>query len=151
MQGNQRIKDIIAALTDKNDIDHDMRAKQLNNTIKKLWNQQYLRTVNWWNLMPPDDLATKINLEEEKKLRGHQTTSAGMTARMVKEAGEAAKKRLGELKQDDRRQDSLKRKAVDKIDIKTLRERKRRRIEDDSEEEEEVLFDFDVRFGLLFG
>jgi len=144
MQGHQRIKDIIAALTDKNDIEHDTRSSQLNNTIKKLWNQQYLRTVHWWNLMPPDDLSSKINLEEEKKLRGEKTTSASMTTKLVKEASEAAKRRINALKQDDRSQDSLKRKAMDKIDMKTLRDRKRRRIEEDSEGEQEVTFDFDV-------
>jgi len=143
MQGHQRIKDIIAALTDKTDIDYDIRAKQLNTTLKKLWNEQYLRTISWWNLMPPDDLSSKINLEEEKRVRGGTTTSASMTTKLVKEAGEAAKRRLDALKQDDRNQTSLKRKAAEKIDMKTLR--KRRRIEDDSaDEEDEVTFDFDV-------
>lgn len=147
MQGHQRIKDIIAALTDKTDIDHDIRVKQLNTTLKKLWNEQYLRTISWWNLMPPDDLSSKINLEEEKRVRGEMTTSASMTTKLVKEAGEAARRRLDALKQDDRNQTSLKRKAAEKIDMKTLR--KRRRIEEDSaDDEEEVTFDFDV---FLFG
>jgi hypothetical protein len=144
MQGRQRIKDIIAALTDANDIDHDIRAKQLSDIIKKLWNNKYLRIVDWWSLMPPDDLATKINLEEEKRLRGDQTTSASLPAKVVKEANEAAKRRLTRLKQENRSQDTLKRKATDKIDIKTLRERKRRKIEESDDEEEEVAFDFDV-------
>ena len=148
MQGHLRIKDIISSLTDEKDINYNTRAKQLNVTIKNLWNQQYLKTVNWWNLMSSDDLAAKLHLEEEKLLRGDQSTSASMTAKQNKEATENAKKRLNELKQENRGTDSLKRKAHEKTDLKTFRDRKRRKIDNDSDEEEEITFDFDVSSSL---
>jgi hypothetical protein len=146
MQGHQRIQDIIAALTDSSHIDHEHRTKTLNTALKTLWNQRYLRRINWWNLMPPDDLASKINLEEEKKIQGEKmTTSATLTSKALKEAGEASRKRIAELNKEKRTEGSLKRKATDKIDIQTFR--KKRRFEDDDEEEKdkELRSDFDVR------
>jgi hypothetical protein len=140
MQGRQRIKDIIATLTDTNDVDYQLRLKTLHNTLTLLLNEQYLCTVNWWNLMPPDDLLAKITLEEEKKVR-LGTTSASLASKAVKEAREATERRLAALKHDDK---GLKRKASEMIDIQTHRMRKKRKVEDDEEEEQEGRFEFDV-------
>ena len=142
MQGRQRIKDIIAALTDPNDIDHHHRLKTLQMTLKNLLNEQYLRTVNWWHIMPADDLVAKITLEEEKKLRSG-STSASLTSKSIKEAKGAMEKRIIALKHDDKFLESLKRKASEKLDLETHRKSKRRRIEED-EESDEFKFDFDV-------
>lgn len=146
MQGRQRIKDIVSALTDKDDINHDERTKTLNRTLKSLLNEQYLCTVNWWNLTPPDELNAKIILEEEKKLWLGATTSATLPARIKKEAGESARKRLSALKQDDKNMAGLKRKAIELVDASTHRSGKRRRVEEDDEEEEDedAKLDFDV-------
>jgi RNA polymerase III subunit RPC82 len=137
MQGRQKIKDIIAALTDSNDVDYQTRLKSLHKMLTTLLDQQYLRTVNWWNLMPPDDLAHKISLEEEKKLRGSGTTSAGMASKTIKEAGKAAEKRLKSMKQDDKLMASLKRKPEEEVDIEAYRKSKRRRVLDDDDEEQQ--------------
>lgn len=137
MQGRQKINDIIAALTDPNDVDYQTRLKSLHKTLTNLLDQQYLRTVNWWNLMPPDDLVHKITLEEEKKLRGSGTTSAGMASKTIKEAGKATEKRLKSIKQDDKLMESLKRKRSEEVDIEAYLKNKRRRVLDDDEEEQE--------------
>ena len=146
MQGGQKIKNIITALTDPNDINYQSRLKALHKTLVTLSNQQYFRTVNWWNLMPPDELQAKITLEEEKKLRREgATSSAAMTAKSIKEAGKATEHRLKALRHDDKTMEGLKRKASDMIGIDDHRDKKRRlmRIEDD-DEEDEVRFEFDV-------
>lgn len=138
MQGRQRIKDIISTLTDSSDIDDKLRTKTLNNTLTTLLNQKYLRVVQWWHLTPPDDLQTKISQEEEKKLRGEKTTSAGLSTKTIKEAASKTLTRLNALKEDDKKMEGLKRRADEKIDIATHREAKRRRrgyVLDDEEEE----------------
>ena len=151
MQGRQKIKDIIAALTDIND---KTSLKKLQKTLKTLLDQQYLRTVSWWNLIPPDELVSKITLEEEKKLRAGATTSASMTSKVIKEAGKATQTRLKAMRHDDKTMEGLKRKASDMISIQGHLDKKRRLhliVEDEDEEEEEnVGFDFDVCVPLLF-
>jgi hypothetical protein len=151
MQGQQKIKDIIAALTDVND---PSSLKRLQKTLKTLLDQQFLRTVNWWNLMPQDELFSKITLEEEKKLRAGATTSASMTSKVKKEAGKATETRLKAMRHDDRTMEGLKRKASDMISIEGHRAKTQRLhliIEDEDEEEEEsVRFDYDVCLPLLF-
>ena len=147
MQGRQRIKDIISTLTDASDIDHQLRTRTLNNTLTTLLNQKYLRVVQWWHLIPPDDLETKIVQEEEKKLRGQQTTSAGLSTKSIKEAASNSLSRLNALKEDDKKMEGLKRKANEKIDIEALRQTKRRRrgyVDDEEEGEEEVRLDVNV-------
>jgi hypothetical protein len=143
MQGRQRIKDIVAALTDTDDIDHQLRSRTLNTTLMTLLKEQYLRTVNWWNIMPAFDLHNKIALEEEKKLRGEDTTSASLSAKTLKEAAKGTADRLKTIKGDDRVLEGVKRKANELIDVQHLRESKRRRIDNDVKEEKDEL-DFDV-------
>lgn len=138
MQGRQRIKDIISTLTDSSDIDHKLRTKTLNKTLTTLLNEKYLRVVQWWHLTPPDDLQTKIAQEEEKKLRGEKTTSAGLSTKTIKEAASKTLTRINALKEDDKTMEGLKRRADEKIDIGAHREAKRRRrghVVDDDEEE----------------
>lgn len=153
MQGRLRIRDIVTALTDPNDIDYEHRLKQLYSTLTTLLNQQYLRPVNWWNLMSPDDLANKVTIEEEKKLRGGGTTSASMTSKMIKEAAAAGEARVKALKHDDKVMESLKRKTPDTINAATHRKNKKRKIwaddDDDDEEEREAKFEFDVSTLLI--
>jgi len=148
MQGRQRIKDIISTLTDASDIDHQLRTRTLNNTLRTLLNQKYLRVIQWWHLMPPDDLETKIVQEEEKKLRGEKTTSAGLSTKTIKEAASNTLTRLNALKEGDKKMEGLKRKANEKMDIESLRQNKRRRraymMEDDEEEQEEAILDVNV-------
>ena len=146
MQGRLRIKDIVTALTDPNDVDYGLRLKQVHSTLTTLLNQQYLRTVNWWNLMPPDDLANKVTIEEEKKLRGGGTTSVSMSSKQIKEAGKAGEARVRALKLDDKAMESLKRKAPEMVNATTHRKNKKRRLMGDSDEEEEKeeKFEFDV-------
>ena len=146
MQGGQKIKDITAALTDPNDIDYQSRLKTLQKTLITLANQQYFRTVHWWNLIPQDELNHKLQLEEETKLReSGQTTSVSMASKIIKEAGKATEHRLKALKYDDRTLDGLKRKASEMIDIDSHRNKRRRLIvEDEEEDEDAVRFDFDV-------
>jgi hypothetical protein len=150
MQGRQKIKDLIAALTDVND---PASLKKLQKTLKTLLDQQFLRTVNWWNLMPPDELVNKIALEEEKKLRAGATTSASLTSKVKKEAEKATETRLKAMRHDDRTMDGLKRKASDMISIEDHRAKRRRLhliFEDEDEEEEgNIRFDFDVCLPLL--
>lgn len=145
MQGRQRIKDIVAALTDTEHIDHQLRTRTLNTTLVMLLNQQYLRTVNWWNVMPPEDLHNKINLEEEKKVRGEDTTSASLSAKSLKAAAAGTAERLKMLKGDDKVLEGVKRKASELIDVTMHRANKRRRLENSDDEEEEVKLDYDVR------
>jgi hypothetical protein len=147
MQGRQRIKDVISTLTDSSDIDHQLRTRTLNNTLTTLLNQKYLRVVQWWHLMPPDDLENKIMQEEEKKLRGEQTTSAGLSTKTIKEAASKSLSRLNALKEDDKKMEGLKRKANERIDIESFRQTKRRRrgyTVDDEAEEEEARLDVNV-------
>lgn len=97
--------------------------------------------------MPPDDLETKLTQEEEKKLRGEQTTSAGLSTKSIKEAASNSLSRLNALKEDDKKMEGLKRKANEKIDIEALRQTKRRRrgyVADEEEEEEVVRLDVNV-------
>src|SRR5271169_1352718 len=112
MQGHQKIKDIIAALTDRND---PKSLKTLQNTLDRLLKQQYLRAVNWWNLMPSHDLTAKITLEEEKKTRGEKTTSASLAAKEIKSASVVAERRIKNLAIQDKRMEGVKRKLSDKI------------------------------------
>jgi hypothetical protein len=144
MQGRQRIKDIVSTLTDTEDIDHNLRRKTLNNTLKNLLKHQYLRTVNWWNLMPADDLVAKITMEEEKKVRGGGSTSASMATKAIKEAGKATVSRLKALKRDDKAMETLKRKASEQISVESYRNSKRRRVEEGEDDEEELRLDLDV-------
>jgi hypothetical protein len=147
MQGRQRIKDVISTLTDSSDIDHQLRTRTLNNTLTTLLNQKYLRVVQWWHLMPPDDLENKIMQEEEKKLRGEQTTSAGLSTKTIKEAASNSLSRLNALKEDDKKMEGLKRKANERIDVESFRQTKRRRrgyTVDDEAEEEETRLDVNV-------
>lgn len=151
MQGRQKIKDLISAFTDPNDA---TSLKKLQKTLKTLLDRQFLRPVNWWNLMPPDELVSKITLEEEKKLRSGATTSASMTSKVKKEAGKATETRLKAMRHDDRTMEGLKRKASDMISIQDHRAKRQRMhliVEDDDEEEEEnIHFDFDVCLPMLF-
>jgi len=147
MQGGQKIKDITTALTDSNDIDYQSRLKTLQKTLITLVNQQYFRTVHWWNLIPQDELNHKLQLEEETKLReSGQTTSVSMTSKIIKEAGKATEHRLKAMMYEDRTLDGLKRKVSEMIDIDSHRNKRRRLIveDDDDEEEDVVRFDFDV-------
>src|SRR5579859_5113934 len=139
MQGPQRVKDIIDGLTDKSDIDHPIRTKTLNKTLNTLLAQKYLRIVDWWTHMPPDDLANKLKAEEEKKLRGEQSTSASLSAKAIKEATSNAEKRLAQLKEEDRSMVGLKRRASTKVDLETARRNKRRKLDDNSDEEEDAI------------
>jgi RNA polymerase III subunit RPC82 len=145
MQGRQKIKDIVAALTDTEEIDHQSRTEMLHKTLKTLLDQQYLRTVNWWNLMPNDDLLNKITLEEEKRLRGGDTTSASMSSKTMKEAAAESERRIKELKSDDKTMEGLKRKADEMIDVAThLRGKRLKRVHEMDEAEEEIKLDVDV-------
>jgi hypothetical protein len=145
MQGRQRIKDIVAALTDADDIDHQLRTEMLHKTLKTLLDQQYLKTVSWWNLMPNDDLLNKITLEEEKKLRGENTTSASMSSKTIKAAASESERRLKALKSNDKMMEGLKRKADEKIDVKTHMSNKRRKRGHEVEEMEDITrLDIDV-------
>jgi len=147
MQGHQKIKDIIAALTDRND---PKSLKTLQDTLDKLLKQQYLRAVNWWNLMPSHDLNAKITLEEEKKARGEKTTSASLAAKDIKSASAVAEKRIKNLAAQDKKMEGVKRKLSDKISPNDHRGSKRRRTaaafvsDNEEEDKKEVQFDFDV-------
>ena len=144
MQGHQRIKDIVATFSDSTAADSQSRLKTIQKALHALLSQQYLRTVSWWNLMPPDEVLNKIALEEEKKLRSAgATTSLSMTAKHQKEAAKAADDRIKNMKKDERNMESLKRKAPDKEELRGLK--KRRIMVDEAEEEEKVKFDYDVR------
>ena len=144
MQGNQRINDIIAAFSDSTAADSQSRLKTVQKALHALLSQQYLRTVSWWNLMPPDEVLNKIALEEEKKLRNAgASTSVSMTAKRQKEAAKAADERIKNMKKDERNMESLKRKAVDKDEQRGLK--KRRIMVDEDEDEEKVKFEYDVR------
>jgi len=144
MQGNQRIKDIIAAFSDSSAADFQSRLKTVQKALHALLSRQYVRTVSWWNLMPPDEVLNKIALEEEKKLRNAgASTSVSMTAKRQKEAAKAADERIKNMKKDERNMESLKRKAVDKDEQRGLK--KRRIMLDEDEDEEKVKFDYDVR------
>lgn len=152
MQGRQKIKDIVAALTDTDEIDHQSRTETLNKTLKTLLDQQYLRTVNWWNLMPNDDLLNKITLEEEKRLRGDLTTSASMSSKTIKAAASASQLRVKELKSDDKTMEGLKRKADEMIDAATHKQIKRnKRAHDVDDSEEEIKLDVDVIYLFYVG
>jgi 50S ribosomal subunit-associated GTPase HflX len=143
MQGRQRIKDILAAFTDPTDPDSPSRLKTVKKALNALLTQQYLRTVSWWNLMPPDEVMNKIALEEEKKLRkAGASTSVSMTAKTQKEAAKAADERIQNMKKDERNMESLKRKVVDKEEASGPK--KRRLMAKEDEEEEHVKFDYDV-------
>jgi hypothetical protein len=146
MQGRQRIKDIVSALTDTEDIDHQLRARTLNTTLQTLLNQQYLRTVSWYNIMPPEDLHNKITIEEEKKVRGGDTTSASLSAKNIKLAATGTAERLKAMKGDDKVMEGVKRKASEMVDLKTHRAIKKRRgrYTPSDDEEEEATLDLDV-------
>jgi len=146
MQGHQKINDIIAALTDRDD---PKSLKTLQDTLDKLLKQQYLRAVNWWNLMPSHDLQAKLTLEEEKKTRGEKTTSASLAAKDIKSASAVAEKRIKNLATQDKKMEGVKRKVSDKISPNDYRGSKRRRMvaafsDDEEEDKKEVKFDFDV-------
>ena len=130
MQGRQRIKDIVAALTDPNDVDYQLRTKTLYTTLTTLINQNYLRVVTWWNLMPPDDLLNKITLEEEKKLRGEMTTSAGLSTKTIKEAAAETEKRLKALKEDDKKIKSNVSEVDKKLKMKLAKARQQGRLDE---------------------
>lgn len=146
MQGHQKIKDIIAALADHDD---PRSLQTLKDTLDKLLKQQYVRAVNWWNLMPSEDLVAKITLEEEKRTRGEKTTSAGLASKAIKEASAAAVQRIKKLEVEDKRMEGVKRKLESVVKPSESRKIKKRKIEisisdDDEEEQQEVRFDFDV-------
>ena len=150
MQGRQNIKDIIAALTDAND---RARLDTLYKTLTMLLDQQYLRIVDWWHLMPPYELHNRLTLEEEKKLRAGATTSAGMPSKVIKEAAKSTESRIKVLRREDRMMAGLKRKASEKNDVHGHRDKRRRKrltLEDDEDDEEEVRFDFEVFESLVF-
>jgi hypothetical protein len=160
MQGRQRIKDILASFTDATAADAQSRLKTVQKALNTLLSQQYLRTVSWWNVMPADEFANKILVEEEKKLRSERaTTSASMTAKHQKEAAKKADERIIMIKKEERNLESLKRKMVDTGEPRSSK--KRRRVvenddEEEKEEEERVVFDYDVcihrkHHGLLTG
>jgi hypothetical protein len=151
MQGHQKIKDIITALTNHTD---PKGLKTVQDTMDKLLKQQYLRAVNWWNLMPSHDLQAKITLEEEKKTRGEKTTSASLAAKDIKSASAVAERRIKVLATQDKKMEGVKRKVSDKISPNDYRGSKRRRMvaafsDDEEEDEKEVKFDFDVCEWLL--
>lgn len=142
MQGRQRIKDVLASFSDSTAADCRSRVKTVQSALNTLLSQQYLRTVSWWNVIPADEFANKVLVEEEKKLRSERsTTSVSMTAKHQKEAAKKADIRISMMKIDERNMESLKRKVVDDVGP-----RKKRRvfIEDDDEDEERVVFDYDV-------
>ena len=147
MQGHQKIKDITTALTDQED---PRSLKTLRDALDKLLKQQYLRAVNWWNLMPPHDLVAKITLEEEKKTRGEKTTSVSMAAKDIKSASAVAAKRIKNMETEDKKMEGVKRKASNIVTPELYRKNKKRRValafsdDDEEEEEKEVKFDFDV-------
>ena len=145
MQGHQKIKDIIAALADRDD---PRSLQTLKDTLDKLLKQQFVRAVNWWNLMPSDDLVAKITLEEEKKTRGEKTTSAGLAAQAIKKVNAAAVKRIKHLEVEDKRMEGMKRKldnAIKPSESGSFKKRKMEIVSDDEHDDlKEVRFEFDV-------
>jgi hypothetical protein len=143
MQGRQRIKDILASFTDTTAADSHSRLKTVQKALNTLLSQQYLRTVSWWNVIPADEFASKVLVEEEKKLRNERsTTSVSMTAKLQNEAAKKADTRISMMKKDERNMESLKRKVVDTGE--PSKKKRRLLVEDDDEKEERVVFDYDV-------